>query len=90
MKDIVGPLEDDEGLLVSDNSSICNLLNKYFGSVFNEEKNIDEIPEVKCLFTEDNSCMLKSINLTRKTIIEKLCELKLNKAPGSDEIFLEY
>ena len=87
VKDIVGPLKDDKGLLVSDNSSICNLLNNYFGSVFNEEKNIDEIPEVKCLFREDNSCMLKNINITRETIIKKLCELKLNKAPGSDGIF---
>ena len=65
---------------------MCNLLNNYFGSVFTKEKNLD-IPEVKSLFKEDNSCMLKNINITRETIIKKLCELKMNEAPGSDGIF---
>ena len=45
VKDIVGPLKDEKGLIVSDNNSMCNLLNNYFGSVFTKEKNLDEIPE---------------------------------------------
>ena len=87
MKDTVGPLKDDDGHLVSENSSICNTLNNYFGSVFNEEKNVDVMPEVKCLFNEDNSCTLNSINIMQETIIKKLCNLKINKAPGVDGIF---
>jgi hypothetical protein len=58
VKDIVGPLKDDEELLVSDNSSTCILLNNYFGSVFNEEKNIYGIPEVKCLRRLMNDVMI--------------------------------
>ena len=46
------------------------------------------MPEVKCLFNEDSSCMLNSIDFTQETIIKKLCNLKKNKAPGVDGIFL--
>ena len=70
VKDTVGPLKDDDGHLVSENSSICNTLNNYFGSVFNEEKNVDVMPEVKCLFEEDNSCMLNSNDIMQEIIIK--------------------
>ena len=63
-KDTVGPLKDDDGNLVSENSSMCNLLNNYFGSVFNKDKKVDVMPEVECSFNEDNSCMLNSIDIT--------------------------
>ena len=85
VKYTVGPLKND-GHLISENSSICNILNNDFGSVFNEEKNVDVMPEVKCLFNEDNSCMLNSIDISQETIIKKLCNLKINKAPGVDGI----
>ena len=45
------------------------------------------MPEVECLFNEDNSCMLNSIDITQETIIKKLCNLMMNKAPGIDGIF---
>ena len=45
------------------------------------------MPEVKCLFNEDNSGMLNSIDITQETIIKKLSKLKINIAPGVDGIF---
>ena len=55
MKDtVIGYLKDDDRLLVSDNTSIRNLLNNYFGSVFNEEKTYKKYRKL-------NVCLMKII-----------------------------
>jgi len=64
---------------------MCGLLNEHFGSVFLSEISIDELV-VKCLFIENNNHMLRNIELTPETILNKLSKLKLNKASGVDGI----
>jgi len=44
-KDKVGPLKDSFGNVIDDNKGMCDMLNKFFGSVFTTE-NIADMPEV--------------------------------------------
>jgi hypothetical protein len=52
VKEVVGPLKNRDGNVVSDNAEMCRILNDYFGTVFTDEKDITNMPEVKCKFTE--------------------------------------
>lgn len=65
-----------------------DLLNDYFGSVFTTENRLNDVLEVKCLFNEDKCHMLNSIEIAWDILIRILRNLKLNKAPGVDEIVL--
>jgi len=76
-------IKDSNGQLVSDKEEMCNFLNEYFGSVFTSENSVNELKNV---FNEDKSHMLRDIGLTKDIIANKLSKLKVNKAPGVDGI----
>ena len=82
----MGPLLNSDGNYVSDNEAMCNILNDYFGSVFTEESDVEQLPEVVNRFPEDSSHMLKKINLSEEAIMNRLKKLKVNKASGIDNI----
>ena len=82
----MGPLLNSDGNYVSDNEAMCNILNDYFGSVFTEESDVEQLPEVVNRFPEDSSHMLKKINLSEEAIKNILKKLKVNKASGIDNI----
>ena len=84
MKEVVGPLKDNENNLVSDNEVMCEILNDYFGSVFTSENDDNEWPEVRNMFVKDKNHMLRNIEITPDIISSKLSKLKINKAPGVD------
>jgi hypothetical protein len=86
VKEVVGPLKDGNGQLVSEGGIMCDILNVYFGSVFTSENLVNELPEVRCNFGEDNDHMLSDIELTQDIICNKLNKLNSNKAPGVDGI----
>ena len=86
VKEVIGPLKDADGHCVSNNESISNILNDYFGSVFTTENDFDEMPEVKQKFMESDNRMLREVIFSRKTVEDKLRKLKINKAPGVDGI----
>ena len=86
VKDVVGPLKDENGDAVTDCERMSELLNDYFGSVFTTEVNTKELPEIKTLFNKDNSYMLSRIKLSKDIVLNKLNKLKINKAPGVDGI----
>ena len=66
---------------------MCEILkNDYFGSVFTSEDLVNELPEARCNFNEDNDHMLSSIEITQEIIHNKLSKLNINKAPGVDGI----
>ena len=85
-KDVVGPLKNKEGEYVTDNAEMSNILNEFFGSVFTDENILKQLPEVKSNFIEDNNHMLRTVSLTRECVLTKLLKLKINKAPGVDDI----
>ena len=85
-KDVVGPLKNKEGQYVTDNAEMSNILNDFFSSVFTDENRLEELPEVKQKFNEDNNHMLRTISLTKECVLTKLLRLKINKAPGVDDI----
>jgi len=74
------------GQLESESGVMCEILNDYFGSVFTSEDSMNELPEVRSNFNEDNDHMLSSIEITQDIIRNKLSKLKINKAPGVDGI----
>ena len=86
VKEVVGPLLDKKGEWVYDTNKKCDILNRFFASVFTEEKDTDKMPEVKQKFNKDSDHMLKDIDITRDLVLTKLKRLKVNKAPGVDNI----
>jgi hypothetical protein len=83
VKEVVGPLKDINTQLIYDNSSMCELLNEYFGPVFTSENNI-ALPEVSCTFREDNNHVLSNIEIMQDIISSILWKLNINMAPGVD------
>jgi len=80
-KDKVGPLKDSFGNVIDDNKGMCDMLNKFFGSVFTTE-NIADMPEVNRLFNADYSQKLNMINIEPGDVYDKIMSLKDGKAPG--------
>ena len=80
----VGLLKNGDGVLISDDLEICEILNRYFGSVFTKENLSDKLPAVQQVFKGDLSLNLTDIIITPEVVVEKLKKLKSNKAPGTD------
>jgi ribonuclease P/MRP protein subunit RPP40 len=92
-KDKVGPLKNSIGELVTNDDEMCNVLNKYFGTVFTDEDITKGLPEVDHVFRSDQGGVLTDIEIDSELVIKKLGKLKANKAPGVDglvsNLFLE-
>ena len=84
-KDVVGPLKDPSGKVMTDNSETCKMLNDYFSSVFTEE-DTTVLPVPEAVYKDDPKNMLNNINITLNDVYEKLIHLKSDKAPGPDGI----
>jgi hypothetical protein len=65
---------------------MCNILNDYFGTVFTAESIVGKLPEVIKNVKDDNGSMLSNVDITKEDINKRLKNLKVNKAPGVDEI----
>ena len=70
------------GTVVFTNTEKAELLNSFFSSVFTEE-NTDEVPVSE---VDPNMRDIENPEFTRDAVLKKLKELKVNKAPGPDEI----
>ena len=82
VKPSVGPLIDYNGMLVSDDQYMSDLLNT-FASVFTTEDYYN-LPAAKKIFKGEDSEKLCSFTITPKMVKDKLIKLKMNKAPGID------
>jgi hypothetical protein len=82
----VGPLVNSAGIKESDHEEMCNILNDYSGTVFTEESVVGKLPEVIKNVKDDNGSMLSNVDITKEDINKRLKNLKVNKAPGVDEI----
>lgn len=83
-KDIIGPLKDGNGDIVTDDSQMAHILNKFFASVFTKE--LVEMPEVTMRFDGDEGGLLDDMYITQDMIKSKILKLQDGKAPGDDGI----
>ena len=74
-------LEDDDGVLITDDTAKANLLNQFFVSVLTEETAFDSDNTTSTLTNT-----LTSLNLTPDMVRQKLLKLKANKASGPDGV----
>ena len=81
-KDVVGPLCDDDGVIVSDSSVMANLLNDYFVSVFTNESPVSDCVS----FLSETETLLGDVNFSVDVVCDRLQVLNPNKSPGPDGI----
>lgn len=80
----IGPLFDTNQELITDDTSMCELLNNYFISVFTEENN--ENPQPEDLFATANIMPLETVVFTALNVAIYIKKLKATKSPGPDQI----
>ena len=81
----VGPLRDSSGNIVTDDQTAANIFNDYFASVFTVEDR-DNIPVAEQIFSGSESECLSEIFINEDIVFKKLCEINVNKSPGSDDL----
>ena len=81
-KDVVGPLCDDGGAIVSESRDMANLLNDYFVSVFTTESPVSDCVSV----LNEPETVLTDVIFSVDVIRDKLHGLNPNKSPGPDSI----
>ncbi len=84
-KDKVGPLTDENGDSITNDSKTADVLNEYFSSVFTQDI-LENLPNPKQIFTGEDGDILDNVNLSPDEILKKLTVLKPKKAPGVDLI----
>ena len=81
---MVGPLKDNDGLVITKGKEMADALNIYFCSVFTlEDKN--NLPVHEPLLADNVECLTNML-ITPAMIVTKIKKLKDNKSPGIDGI----
>lgn len=81
----IGPIKDNLGQVVSEDSEMVNIFNEYFSSVFTKEDLIN-IPKVDNSIVNNKNCYLEDIVINKNKIARALSTLKINKAAGVDGV----
>ena len=81
-KESVGPLKVN-GITISDNKEMVELLNSFFSSVFTHE-NLSDTPEPNVFFTGDSP--LSYVSFSAENVHQKISKLRIGSAPGPDKI----
>ena len=84
VKNIIGPLKDRTGSIISSDEGMANILNEYFTSGFTEE-DTSEIPIVPIVYQGNNP--LRKIEITVDKVKMKLKKLNSNKSAGPDGFY---
>ena len=74
-------MQNELGVWEYNDSKICNILAKYFNSVYTPV-NDEEMPEINDMYTTE----INNININRKDIQTKLEKLNVNKSFGPDNV----
>ena len=82
----MGPLKDSDGNIITDPTKMSNMLNDYFGTVFNGEDEASNSPEVSTMFRGESNHMLNMTVLNKEVVYNKLIKLNVSKAPGDDTV----
>jgi len=88
-KDRVGPLKDSAGNLILEDNRMGDTLNNFFASVFTQE-NTDTVLEVDCVFNDDSSQLLCTVEITSEVVLNKITKLNDGKAPGDVGVIPEF
>lgn len=84
-KDMVGPLRNEAGEMVTKEEEIAEVLNDYFSTVFTEE-NTQNIPDPEKMFKGEDKDRIIDIVITKEIVEEQLKNLRINKSPGIDSM----
>jgi hypothetical protein len=83
----IGPLKDENNLLIEDEKGMTRILNNYFASVFTSE-DLNNIPVPESMLDENDK--LSDITITAERVNKAIDDMKLNKAAGPDELTSTY
>ena len=78
----VGPLQDGNGEMVLDDTVQAQLLNDYYGSVFEAENPLPQI--LPCI--PENAPLMESLEINSAKVKEEIKKLKRYSSPGPDGI----
>ena len=81
--DKVGPLNDNNGNVATENDEMCEILNKFLCSVFTDE-DANKFSEPKRIFLDNDANKLCNFVITKDKVCNKLGQLKENEVPGPD------
>ena len=85
VKDKVGPLQDDDVSLVTDNTRQASMLNVFFPSVFTHES-LNNVPLPSQIFNQSASEQLSDINIELEQVANIVRSSKRDSAPDNDNI----
>ena len=75
----IGPLQDDHGVMITDNETQAKMFNQYYATVF-EPENLPFSPNL----TNVDAPMLQSVVVTEKLVDQEIQRLKRHGSPGPD------
>ena len=78
----IGPLKNKEGVSITDDYGMAEILNDFFASVFTDESS-GAVPQMASLLSE--SC-ISLVNIEESMVCDKIKKLKPSCAPGPDKI----
>ena len=81
----IGPLKNNQGIMVTDNEETAEMLNKYFGSVLTQE-DTKNIPEPMLLFAGNQKQMINTVDITEEIVVKMPKSLKEDKTPRVNEM----
>jgi len=82
-RDRVGPIKNDKGVLIMEDEQTAEELNRYFGTVFSKEHELN-IPEARKMFHGEEEQRLRTVTFTKEKVTEELEKLRTDKSPGTD------
>ena len=82
----VGPLRNSTRRVVSDESEMAGLLNRYFASTFAQEQS-GELPIAESIYRGGEEGLLQKIQVGVEEVKKQRGNLRVDKAPGPDNMY---
>ena len=79
----IGPLTMQNGEYTENDTTMANILNNYFATVFTKEVNSEQQP-TPCI--KNNNALLNTCTFEENEILQAISKIKVNKTPGPDKI----
>ena len=82
----VGPLRKNTGRVVSDESEIAGLLNRYFASTYTQEQS-GEFPIAESIYEGGEKGLFQKMQVRVEEVKEQLGSRRVDQAPGPDSMY---